>query len=70
MDLPGVSDGNRLREAVTREYLERCDLCIVVSKADRAIADEEVRRSLRSLARDKGTDSLLMVCTESDVSRA
>jgi hypothetical protein len=65
-DLPGISDKNRHRVAVTKSYMENVDYTIVVGRIQRAVDDESIQRNLFAGSKRKIGQSVMLVCTHSD----
>lgn len=71
IDLPGISDTNRLRVRASDQVLDECDMQVIVANSsDRPLDNASMWDQLK-LGCDRaslGTDKLILVCTHTDVS--
>lgn len=65
-DLPGTTDKNRARVNAAKEYLQQCDMTIVVNNIDRAIDHAAVHNATNDSYRRRRSGNTIVVCTRSD----
>ncbi|KAK6339144.1 hypothetical protein TWF718_008567 [Orbilia javanica] len=70
VDLPGLRDSNAARTAVTRQYMNRANEIVVVTRLTRAVTDETTgelsREGYMKRLKHDGRKHLTIVCTCSD----
>lgn len=66
-DVPGGSDVNYFRTTNASQYLQKCDMTIVVAKIDRVADDPSFRSLYLEAYRRRRSGSVILVATKSDV---
>lgn len=67
-DVPGAKDINMYRVAAANEYLQQCEMTIVVADIKRATSDMSFRQHYLDAHRRRHHGSVILIATRSDVS--
>ncbi|CAK1361204.1 hypothetical protein CB0940_03402 [Cercospora beticola] len=66
LDLPGITDPNKIRSENALNHLQRCTHCIVVGEIGRAADDELLRKEVNKSYFARGSGRTMLCLTKSD----
>ncbi|KAK4990754.1 hypothetical protein LTR50_002290 [Elasticomyces elasticus] len=67
-DTPGITDTNQIKRDATLEYVDGCDISVIVNRINRALCDPVSHKMMIDCFRRSrnGKNKVMMICTRSD----